>query len=408
MTKLFRYRAFGLAGRIEHGSIRAVSQPDALRLLHDKGLQPFAAEETSDAPGDMRPSLFAFTPGRLRESEKAQFMRDLATLLTSDIGVDQALRILLASTSGARAKAIAARLVDAVVAGKPLSAALSSAQTGFRADEIAIIRAGEQAGALAVVVDQLAGMLSRRLDLRQRLVSALIYPVLLIFMSIGAIFFVLSVLVPNIMPLFEGSGAEIPATIAILIAAGDLIETRWPVLLAAGLALILSMRTAWKKPALRRLTEHMLLRVPFVGALLRKSALAAIARTLATLLQSGVHLQQSLSAAAAVAGNEAARSEIHGAGEAVMQGRRLSAALSNSLFFGPAERRLLALGEETNRLSEMLLHIAGEAETSLAQGLERAMTVLTPLLTLTLGLTIGGLIMSVMQAILSINEIATQ
>jgi type II secretory pathway component PulF len=271
-----------------------------------------------------------------------------------------------------------------------------------------MIAAGEENGSLALVLDQLAKLLERRLELGHKLTSALIYPALLLVMAIGSIFVILTVLVPNIEPLFEGRDAELPAVVAALIAIEAAWDDYWAIILSALAAGIAGLFALLRRPESRRAVDRVMLRLPVLGGLLRKSIASRISLTLATLIESGVPLERALAATINVALNETARHALDQAHEQVVTGARLSQALSASPLFDEAALRLIALGEETNRLHQMLHHIAATSEAQVVRQVERGMMLLTPILTLALGLMVGGIIMSVMQAILGINEIAVR
>jgi general secretion pathway protein F len=273
---------------------------------------------------------------------------------------------------------------------------------------LAMIAAGEQNGSLAEVLDQLANLLERRLELSHRLDSALIYPILRLMMAVVSIVVIIAVLIPNIEPLFEGNDAQIPAVVGALMQVQALFESYWALLLLAVLVTAASGAALLRRPGPRNLLDRIMLRLPVAGRLLRQSIVSRISLTLATLLESGVPLQQSISASTKVAHNIAAREILDRVLERVTSGSKLSQSLAGNALFDEASLRLVALGEETNRLHQMLHHIAATTEAHVVRQIERAMTLLTPILTLILGVTVGGIIMSVMQAILSINDIAVR
>ncbi|WP_119392179.1 type II secretion system F family protein [Taklimakanibacter lacteus] len=401
----FRYSAFSPAGDQVRGTIEAPSLADALRLIRDKGILPYETVEVAAGPAR---SFWLSLSRSLGLAARAGLMRELATLIKADVNIDHALRIMVEGAGSGENGKLLRQLAEKVTAGQTLSAALAAAAGSFRRDEIAMIRAGEQTGSLAAVLAQLAAFLERRLELRHKLVSALVYPALLLVMAFISIFIIVTVLIPNIMPLFEGSGMDLPVIISVLIGIIDFTKAFWPLILLglAGLGTLLYMLV--KREPSRLAIDRALIGIPFIGAHIRKAALGAICRTVATLLQSGVHLQQAMAAAVEVVGNRIAREEVRTAREQVIHGRRLSQALKAGRIFDPASARILALGEETNRLAEMLLHIAEKSEADVARSTERWMALLTPVMTLVLGLMIGGLIMSVMQAILNVNEIAVR
>lgn len=408
MSRQFRYSAFSPAGDVVRGTVEAASQADALRLMRDKGIFPFETAEVSAAEAGGGRSIGRWWSSPLGLAARAALVRELATLIRADVNIDHALRILVESAGSGEGRKLLSQLTEQVTAGQSLSAALAAQANGFRRDEIAMIRAGEQTGSLAGVLVQLAGFLERRVELRHKLVSALVYPALLLVMAAISIFIIVTVLIPNIMPLFEGTGMKLPLIISVLIGIIDFTKSYWPLILAAAAALIALLIYALRQEGMRLALDRLVLKLPFLGAHVRKAALGAACRTIATLLQSGVHLQQAMAACVEVVGNRIAKQEVQSAREQVIHGKKLSQSLRSGSIFDPASARILALGEETNRLSEMLLHIADKSEADVARSTERWMAMLTPIMTLVLGLLIGGLIMSVMQAILSVNEIAVR
>jgi general secretion pathway protein F len=402
----YRYSAYAAGGEIVTGTVEARSTAEALKLIHDRGMLAYEASETRGSGSPSEPAIRDRFSRRLALAGRAALTRDLATLLKAEVAVDQSLRILGESAKNPTVRRIVRHCAERVAAGEALSEALKTKAGGFRADELAMVAAGEQNGSLAQVLDQLARLLERRLELSHRLLSALIYPALLIVMALVSIIVIITVLIPNIEPLFEGNDAELPVTVAALLSMQAVLERYWLVLLltvcagAAGIAAML------KRPGPRQAADRIMLRLPLAGRLLRQSIMSRVCLTLATLLQSGVPLQQSLTAAARVASNHSARAILDRTSEKVITGSKLSQALAGNALFDEASLGLVALGEETNRLHQMLHHIAATSEAHMVRQIERAMTLVTPVLTLVLGAMVGGIIMSVMSAILSINEIA--
>jgi general secretion pathway protein F len=392
----YRYTAYAPTGDLVRGSIDARSHAEALELIHHRGMLALEAREFSS---------ISPPPGlRLRQlslAGRVHLLLELATLLKAEVVLDQALRILGEGRRTRVARAVVRDCAEHVAGGGRLSEALDTKVSGFRRDELAMIAAGEQNGSLAQVLDQLARLLERRLELTRRLTSALIYPSLLLLMALAAIGVIIAVLIPNIEPLFEGNEARLPAVVRILLKTQSYLAD-YGLHLAAGLfALSAATAAAVKRPGVRAIIDRALLRVP----LARKAIVSRLCLTIAMLLESGVPLQQSLSAASGVIANTEAKELLHSATEQVTSGGRLSRALSGALF-DEASLRLVALGEDTNRLAHMLHHVARTSESELVRQIERGVTLLTPVLTLILGVSVGGIIMSVMQAILGISDMA--
>ncbi|MFL5258593.1 MAG: type II secretion system F family protein [Hyphomicrobiales bacterium] len=396
----YRYTAYAPTGDLVRGSIDARSHAEALELIHHRGMLALEALEFSSISPPLGPRL-----RQLSLAGRVHLLLELATLLKAEVVLDQALRILGEGRRTRAAGAVVRNCAEHVAGGGRLSEALDTKVSGFRRDELAMIAAGEQNGSLAQVLDQLARLLERRLELTRRLTSALIYPSLLLLMALAAIGVIIAVLIPNIEPLFEGNEARLPAVVRILLQTQSYLADYGLTLAAGILAFSAGAAAAIKRPGVRAILDRALLRVPLAGGLVRKALVSRLCLTVAMLLESGVPLQQSLSAASGVVANAEAKGLLHSATEQVTSGGRLSHAFSGALF-DEASLRLVALGEDTNRLAHMLHHVARTSESELVRQIERGMTLLTPVLTLILGISVGAIIMSVMQAILGISDMA--
>jgi general secretion pathway protein F len=400
----YRYQAYDGSGRAVKGALDAANEAEALGRLNGQGLMPFELSlETGKAPSWLTMEIGRRAPNL---AERARIMRQLATLLGAGIVIDRALRLLELQAPTRRTKRLAAVAAEAVAEGKPLSAALARPDSGFAPDEIGLIKAGEQAGALTPVLEDLSAMLEKRVELRGRLVSALVYPAVLIVMALISLTVIATVLVPNIAPLFEQSGAPMPTILWVMTGFSALVTDHGRETGIAALLLLLLAVMIFRQPAVRRGLEALGLRLPVFGSLMRLRESARICRTLGALLRGGAALQSAIAATGEAARGRLTRIELATAIENVTAGRKLADALTGVHVLDGAARQMIAIGEETNRLDTMLLHIASSNEVEAAARLERLMTLLTPLLTVALGLLVGGIIMSVMRAILSVNDLA--
>jgi general secretion pathway protein F len=402
----YRYEAYDGSGRAVRGILDAANETEALGRLNGQGLMPFELSSASGA--DAAASWLTMELGRRVPSlaERARMMRQLATLLSAGIVIDRALRLLELQAPSQRTKRLAVSAADEVAEGKSLSAALARPGSGFAADEIGLIKAGEQAGALVPVLEDLSAMLEKRVELRGRLISALVYPAVLIVMALISLTVIATVLVPNIAPIFDQSGAPMPFILWLMTGLSALVTERGRELAIGVLLVLLLAIMIFRQPAVRRGLESLALRLPVIGSLIRLRESARICRTLGALLRGGAALQSAIAATGEAARGRLTRSQLASAIENVTGGRKLADALSGVHVLDGTARQMIAIGEETNRLDTMLLHVASGNELEAAARIERLMTLLTPLLTVALGLLVGGLIMSVMRAILSVNELA--
>jgi general secretion pathway protein F len=251
-------------------------------------------------------------------------------------------------------------------------------------------------------------MLERRLEMRAKIQSGLVYPALLIVLAIVSTGVVLGTLVPNIAPIFADNGRPMPKGLQFII---DL-EGSWP-LIGAALGLVAAGLFALKRyaaanPPLQIKIDRLLLDLPYAGAVIAKYQAARFARTLGAMSRAGVPLLQGLESARAVVSNAYFRAELAGAIEQVRGGVALSAALERIEAFPSAAAQMTRIGEEVAKLDELLLRLASLFERQTQGSIERAVGLVTPILTILIAGVVGGLIMTVMDAVLGINELATQ
>jgi general secretion pathway protein F len=277
----------------------------------------------------------------------------------------------------------------------------------FQDDYINMVRVGETSGNMARVFSELSDLLERRLDLAGRLTSALIYPSALIAMALVSIAAVIGVLVPSLAPIFAESGRSMPAMVALVVR----VQEAWPLILAAGAATGIGAvgigLAIIRSNHLRRAADRTLLGLPLAGTLSAEQNLARFTRTLGSLLRTGVPILPALASARSVVRNRHISSGIEASLESVREGQSLGRALYGRPGIPRVALRMITVGEETGKLDEMLLRTALVLEQQSQRRVERLMTLLTPALTMAIAALIGGLILTVMNAIFSVNELVT-
>lgn len=271
--------------------------------------------------------------------------------------------------------------------------------------ETAMIDAAEHSGTVAQVLMQLASTKRRQMELRTRVKAALTYPTLLLVTSFLTILFMSAVLVPTLMPLFDNSRVDPPLVIALLSHLNTKLAWLIPVMLVSGAVLAHARQRRSPNAKLKMTVDRTALRLPLIGSLLMDLETSRLTAALGLLLKSGMPLLQALCIAQKSCRNSAIRAALVNAAEKVAAGMRLARALGDCSVMSRTACHLVLVGEETNRLGEMMLHISQISETSVQQRLEGLMRLLSPVLTLVMGLLVGGLIAAVMRAILSVNEL---
>ena len=269
-----------------------------------------------------------------------------------------------------------------------------------------IVRAGEAAGTLGQTLDELAGFLERTAEFRARIGSALVYPALLMVAAAAALAVVVTVLIPAIAPLFRDAGVAPPFIIGLLLDVQEAVAAHWLVALAILAAATVGFAALTRSEAWRGWRDRQLLRLPLVSGLIRSGQTAVMTRTLGTLIRNGVPMLQALQITADVLSNRAMAAAVRDSAAAVKQGATLTAALSRSGAVPELALRLTGVGEQTGQLDTMLERAGSIYEQALQQQLGRLSTLITPLLTIAIGVLVGGLLLSVMGAIVGVNELA--
>jgi general secretion pathway protein F len=397
---LFRFEAFAPSGQTIDGVIEADTLPDALSVLRQRGLSPFVAEQTSSS---VQPSAESITLPwhRLGLEWRSRIIRQLATLLAAGITLDRALHILATQASRPKEQNILDGILNQVLSGRPLSTAISGSSSQFRADEVGLIKAGEQSGSLVSVLEELSTLLERRQQLKGKLVSALIYPAFLLALAPISLVIIAAVLVPNIAPLFENSGASMPFALRAMIWASEKFHTHGLIWLLATLCLVALTYITLRNNKISGRAYYIISAFPIVRTIRKRTDASRICRTLGS-------LQIALSTVTEVTTDSGVQSKLRAARDAVSGGEKLAKALKIIPSLDSTALQMIAIGEETNKLETMLLYIADAEEKALANYVDRLMTLLTPVMTIIMGLLVGGIVMSIMKAILSVNELAAK
>ncbi len=397
----FRYKAYDEHGRTVSGEIEALSEHAALQTLHAQGLLVFETSAT-DAGGHK-----AATPWRrLGLPEWEEFTREMATYLQAGLPVDDGLRLIGHETRTARVRKLAMAAHQRLVAGQSLAASLRGAMADTPPILLAAIEAAERSGRLTEAFNDLHELLSYQVELRQRVGAALLYPAMLAISAMVVMVIIATALVPALMPLFTQSGARPPAMLTFIAHTTDFLRANGAnlALLAATAGVLISLLLSTGRGKMLR--DRLILGLPFFGHIGRQRGVALYAHTLGTLLANGVSLDEAMKIAAAVVDNAVLRAEMTQAAKEVGEGARLSDALARAPHMPGLALRFVRVGEDTGDLVSALRNLARVVERGARRRLDTVTTLIGPVLTIAIGLLIGGIILTVMQAMLSINDLA--
>jgi len=400
----FAYKAYDANGRLRSGRIEARGRERAVADLRADGLRVFSIAPAA-AGGLPFWKRDLFGRDRIADPARIAFLKEFGTLLEAGLTVDQGLRLVQRQASVAM-RPVLTDLLERVVAGASLSKAMAAHPQAFPRDMIDAVRAGEATGTLVDVIASLTASLERRDAVRRHLSSAMVYPSLLLLMAIGTLAMVIGVLVPALAPMFEGAGREPPFAIRAAQALGDTLAAWWPHILVGLVLLATLVARAWGKPAFAAARSRWALRIPLVREIVVGAEFGRLCRVLGTLLNASVPIPEAVAATRPLARNHLFREALAQASRRLTEGASLASGLAALKTYAPSTLNLIASGEQVNRLGPVLIHAAEMHETQTRERIDRLLALLTPLVTVTLGGLIGGLIMSVMGAILSVGEMA--
>jgi general secretion pathway protein F len=399
----FRYRAIAPTGEILQGVMEASSREDVISKIQEQGNVPIEADSADKAQTSIRGLLSS--SGGVTADQISTFTEQLANLMGAGLPLDRALQILLDLAENDKMKRLVTRIRDAVRGGSSLSNALENQGGVFSKLYVNMVRAGEMGGTLDRTLRQLADYLMRTKDLRANVVSALIYPCLLLLMAGGSLIFMLTYVVPKLQPIFDSLGGELPLLTKIVLAFAAVLRYGWWVLILAGFGVVIYFRKQMSEPDTRRKWDMRFLNVFGVGDLLCKMDTARLVRTAGTLLKNGVPLLSTLTIAKNVLTNTILQDSVEAASKEVKTGANLAPALMHTKQFPRLAIQMVTVGEETGQLDDMLLKVADVYDIEVKTTIDRLLAMFVPLLTLSLAGFIAVIVTSMIMAIMSLNNL---
>ncbi len=404
---VFEYSALDARGKKVSGIIDADSAAAARQKLRSARIFPVSVREAR--AGEVKPEArtFAFSRRlkRIRPAEAAMLTRQLATLLGAGFPLVPALDTLLSQGRSHTFNRILAQVKDSVVAGSSFAAALARYPGTFSSLFINMVRAGETSGTLEIVLDRLAEIGEKQEELKNRIRSAMTYPLLMLAVGLLVLFFLLTYIVPSITAIFSDMNQVLPAPTRFLIRLSALIKGGWWVLLLAVVGLVVLFRMLGKTAKGRFLIDRTLLRLPAVGVLVRKMAVARFSRTLGSLLENGVVLLAALEIVKNVVGNVLLADAVAAAAREVGKGQGLGNSLAASRVFPDLPIQMITVGEQSGQLEAMLYKVADVYENQVQASILRMTSLLEPVMILLMGVVVGFIVLAICLPIFEMNTL---
>lgn len=399
----FRYRALNLEGREIQGVLDAETARQARGLLRQQGLLALGLDAAQ--AGEGRAPDAALTGLRLKPATLMLLTRQWATLLEAGIPLERALAALAEQNEEPRVRQLLGALRQELLAGHPLYRALALFPRSFSPLYCALVAAGEQSGQLGRVMLRLADNLESTGALRQKVVQALVYPVLVVIVASAVVLAMMVHVVPQVVVVFQNSKQALPWLTQALIVVSDGLRATWPLLILLLVAAAWLLQRVWRQPRLRRAAQLRLMRLPVLGRLLLSLDSARLAQTLAILVGSGVPLLTALQAGAAVVWLLPLREALERATEEVREGAPLHRALAQARHFPPLLVHMVASGEASGQLDTMLDKVARQQADEVSNRLALSMSLLEPLLILGMGGVVLLIVLAILQPIIEINQL---
>ena len=403
----FAWRAAQADGQLLEGRFEAAAADAVLRHLRERGLTPIKVEDAAAAdvavPG--RGNRRALR-GPVTRADVLALTSELSIMLRAGLALDNALRVLIEMSAKPSVRQLLETILEDVKGGVPVSRARAKRGDLFGDFYINLVRSGEASGQMSQVLERLVAHMERLRALRESVVSATLYPVILLVVAALSLIGMLGFVVPQFEKLFTDMGDALPLPTRFVMMLGHGFQ-RWG--LVIGLVAVLLGWLLWRwlrTPPGRAWWQNRALRLPIVGPLLYKYELTLFARSLGTLLGNGVPLLTGLHIATETVGNAGLRAALGKMAPLVKDGARMVRAMTATQVFEPLAINLIRVGEETGRIGPMMNELADVLNREVETGIKRALTLLEPILILVLGVLIAAIIVSILLGILSINDLA--
>jgi len=405
MSEVYQYKVL-VDGKITSGRLEANSRQDALKSLTDQGKKTIFLDLEQDKQSK---NTSLFSPQKLSFDEIERFLRQLSNLLTAGVPLSQALSLLCTESSSELAKSKWKELHQKVSEGHSLAAAMSTSSNLFPKVTIAMVQAGEAGGFLGKVLEQIADFKEREKEIRSKVITASIYPILLATLSAGVLIFLMVFFIPRFQKIFSGFGSDLPALTLIIVHVSEVIRDYGLWLLIAIIVPMIFLNRWASSEHGKRHWEPILINTPMIGKILLRLSLSRFCRTLGTLLQAGVPLLESIEISRQALSFNTMVASMNQSIDRLRQGESLAKCLNHSSkipqkLFDRSCLEIIAVAEESSRLDLELIRLAESNEKELDRSLKTAVSLIEPLMLIVIAAIIGIIFIGMVVPIFSIQD----
>ena len=398
----YLYKATTLSGQTVEGSMEGKDEEMVIKNLHQLGYIPIRIATAQEKGSESR--RFSFFPQRVGVKHLMIFTQELSTLVSAGLSIDRSLEILGDLTENNKLKEVVRDVLKRVEGGSSLAEALGNHPKIFSKLYINMVRAGESGGFLETILSRLALYLESSKEIKDQIVSVMIYPLILMIVSGLSITILVTFVIPRFATIFSDMGQAIPLPTQIILTFSQIARGYW----WAGVGIIASIYFGLKmytQDGERRWRwDRFKLRWVVIGDLIKKIEVSRFARTLGTLLQSGVSILPAFNLVKEISQNEAVSRSISHVHDRLREGKSISKSLEETGIYPPLAIHMISVGEETGKLDEMLIKVAESYEESVRTAVKRFVSLLEPMILLLMGGVVGFIVLSILLAITSITE----
>lgn len=397
----FIYQAKDSQGSLRSGELNVDSPEAATTQLRQQGLFVVSLEEAADASAKSKPSLFA---KKISRRDIVEFASQLAVMVDAGVPISGALEGLVGQTDNPSMQTMLTALQESVQAGEDLSSSLAKYPKHFDKAFVNLVKASEASGQLGPMLERIAVQYRTESETRSKIKGALIYPAAMVTMCVGVVIFLLTYVFPKLMPMFAGREKDIPGPTKVLLALSTSMTSYWPWYLGVTLTVIIGAVALSRQTTGRIILDWLKIHLPPFHVLSRKVALSRSLRTLSTTLNAGVPMLEALQLSAGTANNHFYESCWNQVSEQVTTGRQVHEALQGQSLFPKMVVQMIASGEKTGRLGNVLEKVSDYLEREVANTVKTVTSLLEPLIITVLGSAIGGIAIAMLLPIFKLSS----
>ncbi len=405
---VFDYQALDAKGKSITGIIDADGAQAARQKIRAMGSYPVSVKEVTEAAGGKEGGRGVSLGGLFNRVTPAQvclWTRQLATLTGAGFPLVSALTTLVSQSKTQGFTKIVARIKDSIVEGNSFASALSLYPSVFSQIYINMVRAGETSGTLEIVLLRLADIMEKQQELKSRIQTAMAYPIIMTLVGVLVLIILMTYVIPNITTIFEDMNQALPAPTRFLIGASAFIRGYWWLLVILFIAAVVALKMFRKTERGLLMTDRLMLRLPVMGGLMRKSAVARFTRTLASLLENGITMLPSLEIVRNITGNVVIANLIEKSSQEVEKGQGLGASLAAGEVFPDLAVQMIQVGEQSGELEAMLYKVADVFENDVESSVTTMMSMLEPVMILVMAVVVMFIVLSIVLPIFEMNQL---